>query len=281
MRGHVDAESLALYAEGELSRGRTARVRAHLPGCPECAATLAALGEVTTQLSHVPAAPMPPAVTARLDAALSAEAAHRAAGAATPTPQPPRRNPRWSPAGLRILAGTAVTLVVAGGVGYAVSQFAGSGTASSASAPSGQSAHRSAQAAPNMSAGSTGGHAKKPHAGPYIPVSTTRWVQTGTDYRPGTLATQGKKVLAEYGVSGFSGPALMPADSVAAQVRTCVAQAAHGRVPTVVDLARYQQHPAIVMVLGKPADTVIAVSRRSCLPLHSARLPVTSASATR
>ena len=26
MRGHVDAESLALYAEGQLSRGRTARV---------------------------------------------------------------------------------------------------------------------------------------------------------------------------------------------------------------------------------------------------------------
>jgi hypothetical protein len=26
-------------------------------------------------------------------------------------------------------------------------------------------------------------------------------------------------------------------------------------------------------VLGKPADTVTAVSRRSCLSLHSARLP--------
>jgi hypothetical protein len=40
-----------------------------------------------------------------------------------------------------------------------------------------------------------------------------------------------------------------------------------------VDLARYQQHPALVIVLGKPADTVIAVSRRSCLLLHTARLP--------
>ena len=85
MRGHVDAESLALYAEGELSRGRAARVRAHLSGCPDCAATLAALAEVTTQLSHVPAPPMPSAVAARLDAALSAEAAHRAAA---PAPAP-------------------------------------------------------------------------------------------------------------------------------------------------------------------------------------------------
>jgi Putative zinc-finger len=281
MRGHVDAESLALYAEGELSRGRTARVRAHLPGCPECAATLAALGEVTTQLSHVPAAPMPSAVTARLDAALNAEAAHRAAapGAPVPTPastshrRPPQRNPRWSPAGLRILAGTAVTLVVAGGVGYAVSQFAGSGTASSASAPAGQSGQHSApQAAPNISASSTGGHARKPHTGPFISTSTTRWAQTGTDYRPGTLGTQGQKLLAEYGVSGISGPSQLPADSITAQVHNCVTQAAAGRVPVVVDLARYQQHPAIIIVLGKPADTVIAVSRRSCLSLHSARL---------
>ena len=137
MRGHVDAESLALYAEGELSRGRAARVRAHLSGCPDCAATLAALAEVTTQLSHVPAPPMPSAVAARLDAALSAEAAHRAAApapapAGAPSPRPPRRNPIWSPAAVRILAGTAVTLVVAGGVGYAVSQFSGSGGASSA-----------------------------------------------------------------------------------------------------------------------------------------------------
>ena len=85
MRGHVDAESLALYAEGEFSRGRAARVRAHLSGCPDCAATLAALAEVTTQLSHVPVPPMPSAMAARLDAALSAEAAHRAAA---PAPAP-------------------------------------------------------------------------------------------------------------------------------------------------------------------------------------------------
>ncbi len=166
-----------------------------------------------------------------------------------------------------------MTLAVAGGVGYAVSQFSGSGTPSSASAPSAQ--HPAGRAAPNMSAGSTGGHAKKPHAGPYIPTSTTRYVRTGTDYRRSTLATQGKKVLAEYGVSAFSGPGMLAADSVAArQVHMCVSQTAHGRSVLVVDLARYQHHPAIVIILGKP-DTVVAVSP-SCAPLQSARLPVTS-----
>jgi hypothetical protein len=259
MRGHLDAESLALYAEGELSRGRTARVRAHL----------------TTQLSHVPAPSMPSPVAARLDAALSAEAAHRAATPApapAAPPQPPRRNPRWSPGTLRILAGTAVALVAAGGIGYAVSQ-AGSGTASSASAPAGQSAHHSAaQAAPNMSAGATGGHAKKPHAGPYIPRSTTRWVQTGTDYRRGTLGAQARQVLAEYGQSGLSGPALLPAGSVPQQAQNCARQTAHGRQVLVVDLARYQRHPAYIVMLGHP-DTAVAVSH-ACVTLHSAQLTV-------
>lgn len=282
MRGHVDAESLALYAEGELSRGRTARVQAHLSGCPDCAATLAALAEVTTQLSHVPAPSMPSPVAARLDAALSAEATHRAAAPPVPSAPapPPRRNPRWSPAGLRILAGTAVTLVVAGGVGYAVSQFAGSGSSGSPSTASAPNAHPSAgEAAPNISAGSTGGHARKPHAGPYIPADTTRYIQTSTNFQRGTLATQGKQVLAEYGVSGLNGPGMLPAASVTAQVHTCVSQAAHGHSVLVVDQARYQHHAAIIILLGNP-DTVVAVSP-SCAPLQSARLPVTSGSATR
>jgi Putative zinc-finger len=280
MRGHVDAESLALYAEGELSRSRAARVRAHLSGCPDCAATLAALAEVTTQLSYVPAPPMPSAVAARLDAALSAEAAHRAASApapapaGAPSPRPPRRNPIWSPAALRILAGTAVTLVVAGGVGYAVSQFSGS-PSSSASAPS-----RTAK-----SSAPSSGH--RIHGGPFLSPgeqpntsspSGTAYAQTGTDYRRGTLAGQAKGELALYGVSGMSGPHQLAPAQVPGQVRTCARQLAHGHPLLFVDQARYQQRPAIVIVLGKP-DTAVAATY-SCAPLHSARLPVTSGPTT-
>jgi hypothetical protein len=75
----VDAESLALDAEGLLSRRQSARVRSHLSGCPQCAAARQQLTEVTALLGQVPAAPLPPAIAARLDLALSAEAARRAA----------------------------------------------------------------------------------------------------------------------------------------------------------------------------------------------------------
>lgn len=270
MRGHVDAESLALYAEGQLGRRQTARVRAHLSSCPECAGTVAALTDVTTQLSHVPAPAMPSVFAARLDAALSAETAHRAATPApAPAPQPPRRNPRWSPAALRILAGTAVALVAAGGIGYAVSQVSGSGSPSGASAPASSAApasgHRGIKGGPFLSPGEKPNKSKP--SGP-------TYVQSGTDYRPSTLAVQGKKVLAEYGVSGFNGPAVLPAGSVPRQVSNCATRIADGRHLLVVDLARYQHHPAYVIMLGNP-DTVVAVNY-SCARLDSARVRVTS-----
>src|ERR1700722_14269435 len=79
MRGHVDAESLALCAEGLLSRRRSERIRSHLASCPECAAAQARLTEVPALLAQVPLPPLPPGIAARLDAALSAEVASRAA----------------------------------------------------------------------------------------------------------------------------------------------------------------------------------------------------------
>lgn len=288
MSGHVDAESLALYAEGQLSRRRTARVRAHLSGCAECARTAAALTEVTTRLSQVPVPPIPSVVAARLDAALSAESAHRAAApdaapapalapAGPPDPRPPRRNPLWSPGGLRILAATGATLVVAGGVGYVLSQSGSSGQTSSGSAASASSArpkptHRSAiKAGPNVPPGS---HAIRPNT-----PSGTRYVQSGTDYRPGALAGQTKNTLAQYDVPGLSGPGMLPATRVSGSVHNCVDQLALGRPVRLVDLAHYQQQPAIVIVLGDP-DTVTVVKPSSCTKLHSA-VAVTSGRTTR
>jgi Putative zinc-finger len=267
MRGHVDAESLALYAEGELSRGRTARVRAHLSGCAECTQTAASLAEVSTELSQVPVPPLPAAVAARLDAALSAESARRAAPEPAPAPAPPpRRSPRWSPGALRILTATAVTLVVAGGVGYALSQSSGPAT-SGASAPAGgtqKPTHRSVQAGPLVS---PGGRIVKPNTNS---SSGPAYARTGTNYHRGTLAPQAQRQLAQYTVPGMSGPGQVAATRIPAQFRACATRLADGRPLLLVDLARYQRQPAIVIVVGPP-DKAIAASY-SCVPLHSARL---------
>ena len=81
MRGHADAATLAAFREELLSARKAAQVSAHLAACPRCAALEAQLAEVTTMLSRAAAPPMPGTVTARIEAALAAEAATRAADA--------------------------------------------------------------------------------------------------------------------------------------------------------------------------------------------------------
>jgi pyruvate/2-oxoglutarate dehydrogenase complex dihydrolipoamide acyltransferase (E2) component len=282
MSGHVDAESLALYAEGQLSRRRTARVRAHLSGCADCARTAAALTEVTTQLSQVAVPPMPSAVAARLDAALSAESARRAAApdaapaparAGAPEPRPPRRGPLWSPGALRILAATGATLVVAGGVGYVLSQSGSSGQASSGSVPA--ASHRSpVKGAPNHSAGAS---SSTPHNKPQLLPGAIaggsgagRVVHSGMDYRTKTLRQQAVRTLGESRVTGGQ-----PLSSLTPTLHACVTSVAHKHAVSLVDRARFDQHPAVMIVLasalGTP-DRVIAVTP-SCSPLASAALP--------
>ena len=199
MSGHVDAESLALCAEGELSRGRTARVRAHLAGCAECAPTAAALAGVTTRLSQVPVPPMPAAVAARLDAALSAESAHRAAaparrasrcaphrgrrGAARCGPRAaahPGRDRRDPGGGGRgRLRGEPVLRVRSSSAVRSSSGRRSPGPGAGASLRRGR-----AQRVVAWLAGDSPAHESRPAAPGYV--------RTGTDYRRGTLAAQAK-----------------------------------------------------------------------------------------
>ena len=77
MRGHADAATLAAFREELLSARKAAQVSAHLAACPRCAALEAQLAEVTTLLNRATAPPMPDALTARIQAALAAEAVAR------------------------------------------------------------------------------------------------------------------------------------------------------------------------------------------------------------
>ena len=75
MTRHVGAETLARYREWDLSSRKSARIRAHLPGCARCTALDEDLAGVTALLASAPAPAMPDQVTARIQAALRAEAA--------------------------------------------------------------------------------------------------------------------------------------------------------------------------------------------------------------
>jgi hypothetical protein len=81
MRGHPDDETIAAFREDLLPARKAARIASHLAECPRCAEVDAQLAAVTAALARIPTPPMPASLTARLDAALAAEAAARSAEA--------------------------------------------------------------------------------------------------------------------------------------------------------------------------------------------------------
>jgi hypothetical protein len=264
MRGHVDAESLALCAEGLLSRRRSERIRSHAASCPGCAAAQARLTEVPALLAQVPPPPLPPGIAARLDAALGAETARRAApdrgavpGQAAPA-QPagtaPRhrtgrpRGPRLRmPVAARVLAAAGV-LAVAGGVGYAVSQ-----SSSSPSTSAGPAAVPSAVPRPD-SRSAAGRAGPEVGAGGGVQFTVRH---SGTAYRKSTLAAQANTLLAapSAGVNQpgkASGGLSLRAPSLA--LTGCVDNVAglaavHAGEVKLVDQAQFQGRPATVIVV--------------------------------
>jgi hypothetical protein len=272
MRGHVDTESLALCAEGLLSRRQSERIRAHVATCPECTAAQARLSQVPALLAQVPPPALPPVIAARLDAALSAEAARRAgpapglapdqvpayapgrgAPARSPDPAPGPRAPWWRgprlPVAARVLAAAGV-LVVAGGVGYVVAQSSPSTSTSSASAPgpaagvTHSGAARSAESRPNVRT-------------PAFAGTTFTVTRSGTTYHPHSFAAQAARVLA-HPSTGLIRPGSQADHSQRSGLALtgCVTKVVGaGRVSDVklVDQARYAGRPATIIVVAATA----------------------------
>lgn len=240
MRGHADAATLAAFREELLSARKAAQVSAHLAACPRCAALEAQLAEVTTLLNRATAPPMPDALTARIQAALAAEAAARTPAAGPHAASAPEAVPAMAGAGhngvrggngrrapedtgrrtgwrghdrswlaLRAAAVTAAVAVIVGG-GYGASQLLTGGSPAVSGAASGPGA-----AAPNIK--------KVPGAGPPVsagginsgPSSSSGTgasagtiahlvMASGTNYQPASLGAQASTVLNRLTHSGQS-----------------------------------------------------------------------------
>ncbi len=138
MADHPPIDDLADAAEDLLDPDRTVRVAGHVAGCVTCQDTTAALAQVSQVLAAVPVPTIPPAVDARLTAALAAESEQRSTAAAlghsVPRSHPPRhslghfgadlvRPPLWRRFAPLLAAAVVATAVGLGG--YALSAVAG------------------------------------------------------------------------------------------------------------------------------------------------------------
>jgi hypothetical protein len=289
VRGHADAETLAAFREELLSRRKAAQVSAHLAACPRCAALSAELAEVTVLLTHTTAPPMPGALTARIEAALAAEAAARgpapvtgpvAVGAAAPgtggrdgargtggqdaARRAGGRWPGWASRGrsrpaLRVATVAAAVAVLAGG-GYTVAQLlSGNPTVNGATASGASAPHRLAK--PHLPGMSTGAiRSAAGNAGLSPGTAPARVVSSGTNYQPAQLAAQASALLKDLGPKNSAahpGPSLATPPNgyttIFPDLQACAAHVAGAQHALLVDVARYRGHPAAIILLSAPA----------------------------
>jgi Putative zinc-finger len=231
MSRHVSAEKLARFRDGDLGSTAARRVTAHLAACPACQADADALAGLPALLASAEVPPIPEYLAARIEGALAAESALRAAGspAARPAATGHRRagrrsgTPRWVVSGeqaqhharrpgpaRRILVAAAAVAIVGGG-GYALASSLGSGasTSSSASSPAGRPARAPAAAGPaaapaarptasglhnlpDSSAGARPGVTGAPDFGPEQQLAGAGQAGTFTPVRTSTAYTAGQ-----------------------------------------------------------------------------------------
>lgn len=297
MTQHASAEELALLAEGELRRRKAAKVSAHVAGCTQCTQVRAELIEVRTVLRAVPYPPLPAAVSVQIESALRIEVNHRIAE--TPATEAargvlPARSRRqragtvqrdWRLPGLSVpatrLVAAAGAVVLVGGGGYLVASNLNSGVpASSSASGAAPSTNQPMTAGPNVTYGSPGSQ------------HTVHSVSSNMNFVPQDLRTQ---VLAAYheaqvkreagnvSYGGTNAPAAGPVSATAsplhsnataaagggsvwARLAGCMKTVADGRMVLLLDLARYEGKPAVIVVLGSTvtSQAEVIVTANGC-----------------
>jgi hypothetical protein len=266
MRGqmsHPDSEVLAEYREGLISGRRGARITAHLAACDHCAALSDQLAGISVLLASAPVPAMPDSVAHRLDTALAAEAAKRndaeRAGAGASRDRAahgrPARRGGWRLVSVRVLAPAAAVVALAA-VGFGLSHIGGPANSSAASSAAGPAPAPSAAA---RAAGPANATQSRPGMGTALGLSRTFKVYNSpTRYQRSTLRDQ-----IEHELLTPAGRAVAPS----AQIQGCVSRVTGGssrETPVLVESARFQGQPAIVIVAPREGGDTVWVTAPGC-----------------
>jgi len=245
-----------------------ASARAHVAGCPQCRAELAALTGVRERLADAAEVePMPAEVVARLDRALAEVATEPASTAVTRSVIPLREPQRSAPRGLRWLQAAAVVVLVLAGGAVAVSALRGSdnnGVATSSGSSAGKADQRAA-ADGSYPVTASGRHWTKESVTAGVPQLLAGTL--GPTLPPSSFSAQDD-------ASGSAGAprelAGVPAARLAGgpALADCVTELAGGpATPLAVDLATFDGQPAAVVLLpgiGGPGRVDVWVVPPDC-----------------
>jgi len=259
--GHLDTDVLAEFRAGLITGRRRRAIAAHLTGCARCTDADKQLAELSALLAAIPAPVMPDSVAQRLDAALTAEIAHRdEAERAVAHHSRNRRRVRWPTRRptlqlvlTRVLVPAAALVILAAG-GYGLSLIGGQSSSSSSAAAGSAAEPAAASAVPSAAQanGLTAPSASARVGEPGTQKSTLGLVPNGTDFSPATLRSQLEAAL-QAAAATRSAP--HPAEPLGA----CVLRLASGVSPgtlKLVESAYYQGRPAIVIIVSSAGGYV-------------------------
>jgi hypothetical protein len=259
MTEHLDADALADLDEGLLDRDHVTSARAHVAGCPQCRAELAALTGVRERLAAAAEVePMPAEVVARLDRALAGVAAEPASTAVTRSVIPLREPQRSSPRGLRWLQAAAVVVLILAGGAVAVSALRGSDDNNDTASTAAGAADKSGREAAN---------------GTTYPVTASgrHWTKTTVEAEvPRLLAGTLSPTLppSSFSTEADTGGGGGTAEAPRALAGVPAARLAGGpATPLAVDLATFDGQPAAVVLLpgiGGPGRVDVWVVPPDC-----------------
>ena len=284
---HPESGVLAEFRAGLVTGRRRASIASHLAACDRCAGLSDQLGEIPALLAAAPPLAMPDDVARRLDLVLAAEAAKRDSSERTVDDSPahppaspgPRRRWDFRLVTQRILAPAAAVVVLAAG-GFGLSRITGGSSSSSASSGSEAAPASSARAASGTAAARS--EASSPsgaHPAIEAPINF-QILNSGTNYRPATLAQQLETELHRH-----AQPAAGPQVLVSGSLKGCVLRVTQGTRPgtlALVERAHFQGQPAIVIVAVSGHHDAAWVTASGCSAssdrvLATATLPGTSA----
>ena len=279
MSRHVSAENLASLDLDALKPRKAARIRAHVATCVQCTQLSSQVSAVPSLLASASVSyqAMPESLSIRLNVAIASESAQRLAH--EPASEAGRRDlpdrssrvrperhgwqlPGLSVLGTRLVA-AAGALVIVGAGGYEIATNVGGASNNGTAASSSGAAGAPRPATSPLSLGPS------VHYGLPGASKTIRTVSSNMNFESSKLAAEAITAVAAARVhggvgfsargtsgatSGANAPAKVPATSSAGSLTGCLDRIAGKQTLLLVEMARYDGRPAMIIVTAASAN---------------------------